>query len=144
MRSAPRTIVLVATILALVVAVPSALASTPHELHFSKDCSKYAGTIPSYCTITVSNVAAIPVGTKVWYTGPVVTSSVFLSSTTVLKDGHGNTATGYCIDDNRTGAGTCAFWMGTGKLAGFHAIVTVTVDSTGLYHWDGRYYFTGK
>ena len=144
MRSVIRFLGLAATILAIALVVPPALASTPHDLHATKDCSAYTGANPSYCTITVSNLGSIPAGTTVWYTGPIVGSSVFVSSETTLDDGHGNTATGYCIDDNRSGLGTCAFWKGTGKLAGFHAIVTVTVDSAGLYHWDGRYYFTGK
>ena len=119
-------------------------ASSPQDFHITKECSNFAGAVPSYCTITESNVAELPAGTRVWYAGPIVGNSVFVSSTAVLDDGHGNTATGYCIDDNHTGLGTCAFWKGTGKLAGFHAIATVTVDASGLYHWDGRYYFTGK
>ena len=144
MRSVIRFLGLAATILAIALVVPSALASTPHDLHATKDCSEYTGADPELLHHHRCRIRPIPAGTKVWYTGPIVGSSVFVSSETTLDDGHGNTATGYCIDDNRTGLGTCAFWKGTGKLAGFHAIVTVTVDAAGLYHWDGRYYFTGK
>ncbi len=51
---------------------------------------------PSFCTITVSDLAAIPVGAKVMYWGPVLQDPNFLSSRVVLRAGHGNRAFGYC------------------------------------------------
>jgi hypothetical protein len=140
-----RLLLLAAALLASVAFAPSGVsASTVHAFHSTKDCSRYTGANPSYCTITVSNVTALPRGSKVWYSGPVLSSSSFVASVMTLKAGTGNTATGYCIDDNRTGLGTCAFWKGTGTLVGFHAIVTVTADAAGLYHWDGKYWFNGR
>lgn len=35
--------------------------------------------------------------------------------------------------------GTCAFHAGSGTLAGFQAVVKVTVDDKQIYHWDGGY-----
>ncbi|WP_280110101.1 hypothetical protein [Rhizobium sp. CF142] len=35
--------------------------------------------------------------------------------------------------------GTCAFYAGSGTLAGFQAVVKVTVDDKQIYHWDGGY-----
>ena len=129
--------------LALTLAVPTASASTPHTLKITKECSEYTGTVPSFCTITASNVAAIPVGTKVLYYGPIIASSIIMSSTAILDDGHGNKATGYCQVDNVSGVGMCAFWKGVGKLAGFHALVNVTCGPV-ICDWTGRYYYTGK
>jgi hypothetical protein len=130
-----------ATAIAVAGLAPAVAASTPHPLHITKDCSQYTGQIPSYCTITASNLPAIPAGTRVWYYGPVISSSVITSSSVVIKAGK-NTATGYCQVDNRTGGGMCTFWKGTGALAGFHALVTVSAESDVVFHWDGRYDFS--
>ena len=52
MRSIFRLLALAATVVALVVVVPSALASSPHTLTITKECSQYTGANPSFCTIT--------------------------------------------------------------------------------------------
>jgi hypothetical protein len=36
--------------------------------------------------------------------------------------------------------GLCTFWQGTGHLAGFTSVVDVTIDTAGLWHFDGMYY----
>jgi hypothetical protein len=139
-----RSLILIAgAILALTAVAPTASAATLHPLHLTKDCSTFTGEIPSLCRIAVSNVKIIPVGTKIWYKGPVVSNAYFLSSNVVMDVGHASTATGYCIFDTEAGAspGMCAFWRGKGTLAGFHAIIHVTIDSKHLWHWDGSYYF---
>ena len=44
---------------------------------------------------------------------------------------------------NATATGMCTFWAGSGTLAGFNAIVDVTLDpDSGRFHWDGTYLFT--
>jgi len=110
-------------------------------LKIAKECSKYSGDIPSFCTITESNLGAIPAGTKVFYYGPVTGSPLFTSSSVVLDAGVGNTAIGHCIvdDEGSPPLGMCAFSAGSGSLAGFQAIVKVTVDEKKIYHWDGGY-----
>jgi hypothetical protein len=136
---------IVALTAALTVFVPSALASTTHTLTIVKNCSgTMTGKVGEYCTITSSNVPAIPKGTKVVYTGPVVSSSVFLSSNVTIKASASSTATGYCMVDLHTGVGMCTFWKGTGKLTGFHAVIHGSSESATAYHWDGFYYTSGS
>lgn len=114
--------------------------STP--VHLVKDCSTFVGEIPSYCSISASNLAAVPVGAKVVYLGPLLDNQHFLSSNVLIDDAHGNTATGYCIFDARPTEerGFCAFSTGTGALAGFIAILKVTIDDAGEWHLDGDAY----
>jgi hypothetical protein len=129
--------------LALSVVAPlAAEAPALQPLSIAKECSKFTGHVGDYCTITKSNLAAIPAGTKAFYHGPVL-GPVFLSSSVVLDVGNGNTAFGYCNVDMSAPpeVGTCTFWSGSGSLTGFQAVVKLTTDSTGLYHWDGSYYF---
>lgn len=118
----------------------SAAGSTP--IHLVKDCSTFVGEIPSYCEISSSDQAAIPVGAKVIYLGPLLDNQYFLSSNVLIDDAHGNTATGYCIFDARPTEerGFCTFWAGTGALAGFTAIFKVTIDQIGEWHLDGDSY----
>jgi hypothetical protein len=107
-----------------------------------KDCSTFTAEIPSYCKVSSSDYPQIPVGATVNYLGPLVDNPHFLSSNALVDDAHGNTATGYCIFDDRPNEarGFCTFWAGTGSLAGFTAILKVTIDSTGQWHLDGEYY----
>ena len=48
------------------VAVPALAARLPRSgiLHLTKECSQYTGEAGSFCTVTSSNLKAIPVGTK--------------------------------------------------------------------------------
>lgn len=68
-------------------------------------------------------------------------SPLFGSSTAVIAVGNGDTAVGYCVtyDTASPMQGTCAFHAGSGTLAGFQAVVKVTVDDKQIYHWDGGY-----
>jgi hypothetical protein len=144
MRSLHRLVVMAGTLAltaALMVSAPSVLASTRHTLTIVKDCSgTMTGKVGEYCTVTSSNVPGIPKGTRVVYSGPVVGSSVFLSSSVTIQAGTSNTATGYCMVDLHTGVGMCTFWKGTGTLAGFHAVIHGSAESATAYHWDGFYY----
>src|ERR1035437_4602986 len=108
MHSTRRLVAVAGTILALtatlMVFVPTTLASTTHTLTIVKNCSgTMTGKVGEYCTVTSSNVPAIPKGSKVVYYGPVISSSVFLSSTATIKASPGNAATGYCMVDLHTG-----------------------------------------
>ena len=132
-------ILLAGAILALTSVASAAPATQP--LKISKECSQYTGDTPSFCTITESNVATMPAGTKIFYYGPVTGSPLFTSSTAVIAVGNGDSAVGYCVvyDTASPPLGTCAFHAGSGTLAGFQAIVTVTVDDKQIWHWDGGY-----
>lgn len=116
--------------------------STGLPIHLVKNCSAFNGEIPSYCTISVSDYAPIPVGAKVGYLGPLLDNQNFLSSNVLIDDARGNTATGYCIFDARPTEerGFCTFWAGTGTLDGFTAIFKVSIDALGEWHLDGESY----
>jgi len=126
-----------------VLVLTSAAAAAPamQPLKISKECSQYTGDTPSFCTITESNLPAIPAGTKIFYYGPVTGSPLFTSSAVVIAVGNGSSAVGYCVvyDTRTPPLGTCAFHAGSGTLAGFQAVFTSTVDDKQVWHWDGGY-----
>ena len=138
-----RTLIGVITACGVLASPALAASTTPtmQPLKIAKDCSKYSGETPSFCTIVESNLAAIPAGTKILYYGPVTNSPLFTSSSAVISVGPGDTAVGYCVvyDTANPPVGTCAFNAGSGTLAGFQAVVTVTVDAKQVWHWDGGY-----
>ena len=45
----------------------SASFERTRRLHVTKECSEYTGAAGSWCTITVSNIGRLPVGSKVLY-----------------------------------------------------------------------------
>ena len=125
-----------------VLASPAFAADVPkmQPLMLSKDCSQFSGGVPSSCTVLESNLPALKKGTKILYYGPVNDNPTIMSSNVVLDNGAGDTAMGNCIVDNGAGPkGVCAFYAGSGALAGFSAIVQVTVDAKQVWHWDGSY-----
>jgi len=120
------------------------------QIHITKDCSDYTGAAGSHCTIQSSNVAEIPVGTRVFYdqaygipapNGP--SSTGMLDSNIVLYAGFGNWAVGRCTLNVDGSTGLCTFSDGVGPLAGFSGRVNVTYTPTAthpaLYSWDGTY-----
>jgi hypothetical protein len=125
-----------------VFAAPALAADAPkmQPLTLSKECSQYSGGVPSFCTVLESSLPELKKGTRVLYYGPVTNNPAFSSNNVVLDDGAGNTAMGNCIVDFGAGPkGICAFYAGSGSLAGFSAIVQVTVDAKQVWHWDGSY-----
>lgn len=126
-----------------ILALASVASAAPdmQPLKISKECSQFTGETPTFCTITESSLPAIPVGTKILYYGPVTGSPYFGSSTAVIAVGNGDSALGYCVtyDTASPPSGTCAFHAGSGTLAGFQAVVKVTVDDKQIWHWDGGY-----
>ena len=119
---------------------PAADAPKMQALTLSKECSQYSGGVPSFCTVLESSLPALTKGTKVLYYGPITNNPAFSSNNVVLDDGAGDTAMGNCIVDFGAGPkGICAFYAGSGSLAGFSAIVHVTVDAKQVWHWEGSY-----
>ena len=99
MRSVRGLLVVAGTFLAIAVLAPWASANSLHPFHLKKECSEFAGSVPSFCTITSANVPAIPSGTKVspgTVLGNPTTDPNFISSNAIITDGNGNTASGYC------------------------------------------------
>ena len=109
--------------------------------HATKDCSGSTGLAGGFCTFRSSNVKAIKVGSKIFYFQPA--SKTALDSDMAIYAGPGTVATGHCLLRFATGVGLCTISDGTGTLAGFHARVRVTADSSipKLWHWDGTYSF---
>jgi hypothetical protein len=107
--------------------------------HLTKECSEYAGGIGSYCTVTSSNVAAITVGTRIFYAQAADPTS--LDSDIILYAGSGKTATGHCALDFETGLGQCTLSGGTRTLDGIRARVDVSYLGGPNWAWDGTYSF---
>ena len=109
--------------------------------HATKDCSGFKGVAGNFCTIRSSNVKALKVGSKIFYLQ--AGGKTALNSDTAIYAGPGNIAAGHCLLRFATGVGLCTISDGTGTLAGFHARVRVTADSSipDLWHWDGTYSF---
>ena len=139
-------------VLAIGITAATALAgSAPPrsgDLVVAKECSGFVPTNnPPYCTITSSNLGAIPAGSRIFYLDP---------------NGLGTPTGGAVVLDpprpgNNEAFGTCflggdpmhcEFSGGTGKFTWFHASVVVTVTDPGtpdeLWHWAGTYSFTPK
>jgi hypothetical protein len=111
--------------------------------HATKDCSGFTGLVGAHCTIRSSNVKALKVGSKIFYAQGA--GKTALNSDTIIYVERGTVAIGHCFLDGATGLGLCTISDGLGALAGFHARVRVSADSSipGLYHWDGTYGFNG-
>ena len=62
-----------------------------------------------------------------------------LDSDLVISAGHGSMTVGHVVLNATTKQIT--FLGGTGDFAGFHADAVVSVDGSGLWHWDGTYRF---
>jgi hypothetical protein len=139
-------VVAAAAILALTLAVPAVAGSSPRsgDLHITKECSQYTHLAGGFCTITSSNLAAIPVGSKVIYlqalAGTVLESDVVLD-----PPGPGNNmAFGHVQLNLVTKVGTVTFAGGTGKFTWFTGSVVVTQNLAVPFgwFWDGTYSFS--
>jgi hypothetical protein len=119
----------------------SARSARNGSLHVTKECGGYRGAAGEYCTITSSNLAEIKVFSRVFYDQAAGIPTGLLDSNVVLDAGAGNRAVGRCTLDFTTFLGLCTFSDGTGQFAGFSARVNVSMDHTGLFHWDGTYSF---
>ena len=111
------------------------------DIQITKECSQYTGAAGSFCTITSSNLAQIPAGTKVYYDQAFGVSAGMLDSNVVLRVGQANWAVGRCTLDGNTGAGICTFSDGVGPLAGFTGRVVVSHIGGPNYAWAGSYHF---
>ena len=122
-------------------AILSADSERKGDLHVTKECSAYNNLAGAYCTITSSNIAAIPAGSRVVYGQAAGIPPGVLDSDVVLDAGSGNRALGHCIIDGTTGAGLCTFSDGTGQFAGFKARVEVSTKNGVNFSWEGTYSF---
>jgi hypothetical protein len=120
----------------------SASSERTRTLHVTKECSEYFGAAGDWCTVTVSNLRRLPVGSRILYSQAMGVPTGLLDSNVVLDAGDGNRAVGRCTLDLATGLGLCTFSDGTGQLAGFQARLDVTCPGDGIVcDLDGRYSF---
>ena len=121
-------------------AVP--LSATPEKgrkLHITKECSEWVGNPGDWCTVTVSNVGRVPVGSRIYYDQAAGVPAGLLDSNIVIDAGNGNRAVGRCTLDLATGLGLCTVSDGLGTLAGFEARMDVTCAGGPDCDWDGTY-----
>jgi hypothetical protein len=134
-----RSLALVLAVVAAGVVAASGAASATSRgaaLHVTKECSEYDGTAGSFCTIVSSNIEAIKPGMRVVYLR-ALSSDGSLNSDILLTGGPDGVAIGHVVLDDTTSR--VVFWGGTGRFAGFLASAVVSVDGTGVWHWDGTY-----
>jgi len=133
--------------LATGVASASALAGSASprsgDLVVAKECSGFVND-PPYCTITSSNLEAIPEGSKIVYLDPDGLGTATGGAVVLDPPGPGNNkAFGTCFLGGDPMH--CEFSGGTGMFTWFHANVVVTVTDPGtsdeLWHWAGTYSF---
>jgi hypothetical protein len=139
MRS-KRILLLAAASLLLAGMVPTVAASPrTGSLHVAKECSEYTFEAGSFCTFTASNIRSIEPGDRIVYA--LAAGAASLDTDVVIVAGPGNTAAGHCTLVFASLPGRCTFSGGTGRFIHFRASAAVSVDATGLWHWDGTYSF---
>ena len=132
-----------ATLLSLIGAAPvTALSPRTGDLQIAKECSAYTGQAGSFCTFTASNIKQIQPGDRIVYAAAAGAAS--LDTDVVIVAGPGNVARGHCTLVFASLPGRCTFSGGTGVFTHFHATVDVSLDATGLWHWDGTYRFSPR
>ncbi len=153
-RGRPRVVALIAAVMLLTLTLGVGVASATDgrdgsaahrsgALHVTKECSQYTHLAGGFCTITSSNLAAIPVGTKVIYEHALV-GTVLETDITLDPPGPGDVAFGHVHLDLVAKVGVATFTGGTGKFTGFTASVAVT-PNPGVpfgWKWDGTYRFS--
>ena len=126
--------------LSLTTGAATVSAAAGGNLHAVKQCSGYAGAPGGFCTFTSSNLAALPIGTRVYYTQAAGIVAGLLDSNVVLDAGGGNRALGRCTLDFATGDGLCTFSDGLGQFEGFQGRFVVSQYLV----WDGAYTFRSE
>ena len=143
MRSKRISLLAGVAMLALTVLAPSVMASPRGgALHMTKECSEYTGGAGSFCTFTSSSIKAIEPGARIVYAEAA--GATTLDTDVAIVAGPGNVAAGHCALDFMARPGRCTVSGGTGKFTHFHASVAVSVDLTGLWHWEGTYSFSPR
>jgi len=141
MNSKRISLVVGAALLSLAAFAPSVAASPRSgDVHVTKECSEYTGQAGSFCTITVSNIKAIPAGARVVYASAA--GATRLDSDIALVAGPGNVGHGHCTLDFLALPGRCTFSGGTGQFTHFHASVAVSPGAANIWYWDGAYSFS--
>ena len=136
-----RIILVMAPAILLLAGLAPGVAASPRSgsLHITKECSEYTFEAGSFCTFTSSNIKAIAPDDRIVYA--MAAGPDALDTDVVIVAGPGNIATGHCTLVFASLPGRCTFSGGTGTFTHFQASVAVSVDGTGLWHWEGTYSF---
>jgi len=140
--STPRTLLalLTAVVLAYALAVPAIASTSRHGiLSVTKECSNYAGGAGDHCTVTSSNLNAIPVGATVVYTSAADFVALELHSDLVINARGANAIYGHVDLDLVTGIGTVILSGGTGQFEKFSGTVAVAPLGGADFGWYGTY-----
>ena len=134
----------IGAITAMTIAPGASATPRSGDLHIVKDCGDYHGLAGQHCTITESNIRAIPVGARIVYASGVVNG--VLDSDITIEAGPGNVARGHVMLDFNHLPADVHLAGGTGKFTHIQASVKVTpvIPPTGeprFWHWDGTYGF---
>jgi hypothetical protein len=122
-----------------------AASATPRsgDVHIVKDCTGYAGQAGGFCTITSSNVPAIPPGSRIVYASAA--GATTLDTDISIATRPGNVASGHCTLDFLALPGVCTLSGGSGKFTHIEARVVVSPDATpNVWHWDGTFDFNPR
>jgi len=124
-----------------VMAIAPEASATPRggQLHITKDCTGYTGLAGQTCTVSASNVRAIPNGAVITYASGVVNG--VLDSDLTLDAGPGNVVHGHVNLDLGSLSGVVVLSGGTGKFNHMQASVSVAHDHGDIWTWDGDYAF---
>jgi hypothetical protein len=112
------------------------------EFHATKECSSFHRKAGQFCTITSSNLKAIPVGTTVTYLSDAGPTAL---DTDVILDPPGpgnNQAYGHVFLSFSTLTGRVTITGGTGKFSKLNVDVVVTHLTGVNWAWDGTYNYT--
>jgi hypothetical protein len=96
------------------------------ELQLTKECSQYTGLADSFCTITSSNLTAIPVGSR--EVALQAATATELNSDIVLVVGPGDYALAHVVLNRVTHLGVITYSGGRGTFRWFHAHAIVNTS----------------
>ena len=127
--------------LAAALALPaSATPSRAGPLHSTKECSQFSEATP-FCTITSSNLAAIPVGSTVVYANAGNPDGSMDTDLVVYTRG-ANSAFGHAVLPAPGLFGSVTLSGGTGEFKNFVAKVAVSYLGGVNFAWDGWYSYS--
>jgi len=133
------SVLAIGAITAMAMAPDAAATSRSGALHITKDCTGYEGAAGQTCTITESNVRAIPAGSVIVYASGVVDG--VLDSDVTVEVGPGNVVQGHVTLDFGALPGNVMLSGGTGKFRHIQATISVAPAGGNLWTWDGTYDF---
>ena len=127
------------------VSISVATSASSHRrgiLHLTKECSQYTGAAGSYCTVTASNLNAIPVGTKD-VAVDAAGADGSLDSDIIFYTRGANKAFGHVVIAGPPAeVGIVTFSGGTGEFKKFRAWLVLRCPLTGVTcTLDGPYSF---